>query len=187
MNQPPPDHQPYPSQQPHPQPPGWGTPPPEPKKSSAGKIAGIGCLGVVALVVVIGAISAAVGGGTDTSDKGSGAPATTRSVPTPAEKAPAAERKELSQTDQFKAFVAKSGTAAEKAAAKHVTRVQGAGEQNNVLDAAEIHTDYTGGLLGPHGGDGKLLASVFAEWKTSKNGLVTVYDGGGEILANGKF
>ncbi|KUH39068.1 hypothetical protein ATE80_09505 [Streptomyces kanasensis] len=152
---------------------------------------GFSCLGIVALIIVIGAIGAALTGSSDTADT-SNKPAPAPSASSaPAEKPspekPPAEKPKGSQADQFKAFVAKNGTAAEKKAVKHVTRVQGAGEQNNLLDTAEIHTDYTGGLLGPHGGDGKLLASIFAEWKASKNGLVTVYDSAGEILANGNY
>ncbi|WP_406411161.1 hypothetical protein OG923_20795 [Streptomyces halstedii] len=104
---------------------------------------------------------------------------------------PAAEKadvkKELSQADQFKAFVDENGTDAEKAAAAHVTKVQGADESNGILDAAEVYTDFTGGLMGPHRGEGKLLASAFADWKDSKNGLVTIYDEAGEILSNGTY
>ncbi|WP_327707524.1 hypothetical protein [Streptomyces decoyicus] len=47
--------------------------------------------------------------------------------------------------------------------------------------------DFTGGMLGPHQSEGKLIASVFADWKQSKNGLVTRYDAQGEILSNGNF
>lgn len=186
--------QPPPNQQPYPQQPGWGAPqpPPPPKKSSTGKIVGFSCLGIVVLFILIGAIGAAVSGDsdtTDTSNKPAPAPSSVASAPAekPAEEPPADKPKEQSQAEQFKAFVEKNGTEAEKKAAQHVTRVQGADKQNDLLDTAEIHTDYTGGLLGPHGGDGKLLASVFAEWKDSENGLVTVYDSEGEILANGNF
>ncbi|CAL2059281.1 conserved protein of unknown function [Streptomyces murinus] len=51
---------------------GWGTPPPPPqppKKSSTGKILGFGCLGVVALVIVIGVIAAVAGGGGKSDDE----------------------------------------------------------------------------------------------------------------------
>ncbi|MFF4249608.1 DUF4352 domain-containing protein [Streptomyces sp. NPDC001663] len=61
-------------QQQYPQQPGWGPPPPQPpKKSPVGKILGFGCLGVVALVVVLGVIGAALGGGSDSDDKATGA------------------------------------------------------------------------------------------------------------------
>ncbi|MFF3019266.1 DUF4352 domain-containing protein [Streptomyces sp. NPDC057939] len=53
---------PPPGQQP---PPGYGYPPQAPKKSSAGKIVGFGCLGIVGLVVVIGIAGAALSGGED--------------------------------------------------------------------------------------------------------------------------
>jgi hypothetical protein len=65
--------------------------------------------------------------------------------------------------------------------------VTGADEQNDILDSAEVFTDYSGGLLGPHAGDGKLIASAFASCYDSENGLVTVYDKNGEVLSNGNF
>ncbi|GHJ99745.1 DUF4352 domain-containing protein [Streptomyces sp. NPDC003753] len=58
-----------------PQQPGYGAPPPfqpqPPKKSNAGKVIGFGCLGVVAVAVVIGIVSAVVGsgGGSTVTDK----------------------------------------------------------------------------------------------------------------------
>ncbi|WP_405883647.1 hypothetical protein OG747_36700 [Streptomyces sp. NBC_01384] len=93
------DQQPYPPQQP-----GWagpqqpyGTPPfqPQPpkKKLGAGKIAGLGCLGIIGVFVILGAIGAAVGGSkTDTKTTGAKTNATTASsspTPTPAKAAPA--------------------------------------------------------------------------------------------------
>ncbi|MFD8667061.1 FxLYD domain-containing protein [Streptomyces microflavus] len=51
--------------------PGWGGQPPAPKKSSAGKIVGFSCLGVVALVVVLGVVGVALGGSDSGSDTGS--------------------------------------------------------------------------------------------------------------------
>ncbi|MFD8726161.1 hypothetical protein ACFV2H_51725 [Streptomyces sp. NPDC059629] len=90
------DQQPYPSQQP-----GWGSPqqpygippfqpqPPK-KKPSAGKIVGLGCLGVFGLFVLLGAIGSAVGGGkTDTKTTAAKADATTASSsPSPSKSAP---------------------------------------------------------------------------------------------------
>ncbi|NGO06939.1 hypothetical protein G5C60_04500 [Streptomyces sp. HC44] len=72
-----------PHQQPQPQPqPGWSTPPPQPpKKNSTGKIIGLGCAGVFALFVIIGIFSAALGGDSDDSSKGS----TVSSEPTAAD------------------------------------------------------------------------------------------------------
>jgi hypothetical protein len=153
---------------------------------STGAIVAITLGSIIGAIVLLGIVGALVSSG-DTGKKDVTAVTPTEPDAKPTERAPAAEPEQASQADQFKAFVAKKGTAAEKAAAKHVTRVQGADEQNGVADMAEIHTDYTGGLLGPHGGDGKLLASIFAEWKTSENGLVTVYDASGGILANGNW
>ncbi|WP_244189226.1 hypothetical protein [Streptomyces incarnatus] len=59
-----------------PQQPGYGTPPQQPqppKKSKAGRIVGFGCLGVVALFVLGGIISAAGGSGDDSGKSGSAA------------------------------------------------------------------------------------------------------------------
>ncbi|MDI6521162.1 hypothetical protein QMA61_33815 [Streptomyces coelicoflavus] len=92
-----------------------------------------------------------------------------------------------SQAEQFKAFVQKNGSANEKDAVSHVTKVQGADEQNDILDAADVYTDFTGGIMGEGTGPAKLIASAFADWKDSENGLVTVYDADGELLGNGQF
>lgn len=51
--------------------PGWGGQPPAPKKSSAGKVIGFSCLGVVGLVVVLGVVGVALGGSDSGSDTGS--------------------------------------------------------------------------------------------------------------------
>ncbi|MGW0553236.1 hypothetical protein ACWDZ6_03310 [Streptomyces sp. NPDC002926] len=170
-------------------------PPLPPKKGmSAWAIVGITLGSIFAFLIVIGI---AVGGGSDTSDKPSDTPAAApekpaeekASDPKPAAKKQAAREpaKELSQADKFKAFIAKNGTAPERAAVKHVTKVQGADKQNDMFDSADIYTDFSGGLMGPHQGEGKLIASAFADWKSSENGLVTVYDKNGELLSNGNF
>ncbi|WTY47645.1 hypothetical protein OIF37_39900 (plasmid) [Streptomyces anulatus] len=154
--------------------------------------------GVFAFLIVIGI---AAGGGEDPADtkadtvasapdKADAKPAAPAKDKDEAEK-PAAEDKpapkKLSQADEFKAFINENGTAAEKAAAKHIVKVQGADSDNGVLDAADVYTDYPGGMMGPHQGDGKLLASAFADWKDSENGLVTIYDKDGELLSNGNY
>ncbi|MEV7209231.1 MULTISPECIES: hypothetical protein [unclassified Streptomyces] len=92
-----------------------------------------------------------------------------------------------SQAEQFKAFVQKNGSPNEKDAVSHVTKVQGADEQNDILDAADVYTDFTGGIMGEGTGPAKLIASAFADWKDSENGLVTIYDAEGELLGNGQF
>lgn len=83
--------------------------------------------------------------------------------------------------------MAKNGTPKEKDAVAHVLKVQGADQQNDILDSADVYTDFTGGLMGEGSGPSKLIASAFADWKDSKNGLVTVYDANGEIITNGNF
>jgi hypothetical protein len=102
-----------------------------------------------------------------------------------------AEKKadDKSQVQQLKDCVAKDGTPTEQKAITHVTKVTGA-SNGEVLGAAEVFTDYTGGMVGPHQAEGKLIASAFAScWKTNdgKSGLVTVYDKDGELLSNGNY
>ena len=192
----------YPHQQPgqhypqqpygqYPQQPGYGAPMPQPpKKRSVGKIAGLGCLGVVGLFVIIG-IAASAGGGdsTDNSNKDKAVAATASAKTDGAKDTPAKEDApaEKTQAEEFQACVAKTGTATEKAAIKHVTKVTGADKRNNILDAPEVYTDFSGGLMGPHQGEGKLIASAFSSCYESDNGLVTVYDKDGEILANASY
>ncbi|MEE4419485.1 hypothetical protein [Streptomyces bugieae] len=193
-----PGHQPPP-------PPGMYAPPP--KKMSTGAKVGLGCGGAVGVFVILGVIGAALSGGgassgTDKPDQVAAAPKQeqqanddAKSVPVKgssdrAKRGSAPEKKPkapASQADRFKAFVNKNGTANEKAAIAHVTKVQGADEQNDILDSADVYTDFTGGIMGPHQSEGKLIASAFADWKDSRNGLVTIYDAKGEILSNGNF
>ncbi|WP_328560920.1 hypothetical protein [Streptomyces coelicoflavus] len=157
-------------------------------------------LGAVVGIAVIGAMSANSGdGGGDTKSDGrtstsAGEKADGASDAKPAEDKPAdakpAEDKAVekaSQAEQFKAFVKKNGSPNEKDAVSHVTKVQGADEQNDILDAADVYTDFTGGLMGEGMGPAKLIASAFADWKDSENGLVTIYDADGELLGNGQF
>ncbi|WP_326697890.1 hypothetical protein OG909_11430 [Streptomyces sp. NBC_01754] len=159
---------------------------PEPKKSWFARHKILTALGGVFALVLFFSITSGDGDGTadKTSDTVAAQDKQTDGKP-PAEKAEL--KKELSQADQFKAFIGENGTDAEKAAAEHVIKVQGADESNGILDAAEVYTDFTGGMMGPHQGEGKLLASAFADWKDSKNGLVTIYDEAGEILSNGQY
>ncbi|GAA1426421.1 hypothetical protein GCM10009601_35380 [Streptomyces thermospinosisporus] len=159
-------------------------------------------LGAVVGLVVIGAVSANSGdteGGSG--GKGSSASAERQSGDTKAADGKDAKdakdaesndsagkgAEKASQAEQFKAFVQKNGSPQEKAAVEHVTKVQGADEQNDILDAADVYTDFTGGIMGEGAGPAKLIASAFADWKQSKNGLVTVYDANGELIGNGKF
>lgn len=97
--------------------------------------------------------------------------------------------------EEFTAYVKENGTANEKEAAGHVTKIVGADRNSDILDTAEIHTDYTGSLMdidSGAAGNGKLLASSFAEFqksrgKDSKNGLVSVYNASGELISNGQY
>lgn len=146
-------------------------------------------LGGVVAVIVIAGVS---GGGDDTDASKSSVEQSTEAAPskevTPSKKEAAKKTPvEKSQAEQFKDFVQKNGTPAEKAAVKHVIKVQGADKRNNILDSAEIYTDFKGDLMSDDQPSGKLLASAFADWRKSKNGLVTVYNVKGELLSNGDF
>ncbi|MFD8256220.1 hypothetical protein [Streptomyces werraensis] len=153
-------------------------------------------LGAVVGIVVIGAVSAnADDNGTSSADKGASASADRQPGGAKDARADAGQGEEktekagkkASQAEQFKAFVEENGTVQEKEAVSHVTKVQGADEQNDILDTADVHTDFTGGIMGEGTGPAKLIASAFADWKQSENGLVTVYDADGELLGNGEF
>ncbi|WP_369247136.1 hypothetical protein [Streptomyces sp. R41] len=150
-------------------------------------------LGAVVGIIVIGTVSANAGNGADgkgSGDKQSSARADEKSdAGAKSDTKPAEDKatEKASQAEQFKAFVNKNGSSKEKAAVSHVTKVQGADEQNDLLDSADVYTDFTGGLMGKGTAPAKLIASAFADWKHSANGLVTVYDANGELLGNGNF
>ncbi|MBC9727587.1 hypothetical protein [Streptomyces sp. TRM68367] len=172
--------------------PGYGAPAPQPpKKRGFAKIAGLGCAGIIALFVIVGVATS--GGGDDSTDNSGkdkavvadDKPKADEAKDEQAKEQPAEETK--TQAEEFQACVEKSGTSTEKKAVKHVTKVTGADKRNNILDAPEIFTDFSGGLMGPHQGEGKLIASAFTSCYESDNGLVTVYDKDGEILANANY
>jgi hypothetical protein len=155
---------------------------PEPVKKKRRKGCLFAVVGAAVLVVII--VAASSNGSKGTSDSDS-------STSTGSHKS-AAKTPEQSPLDAFRAYVAKHGTATEKAAVKHTTKIQGADSENDILDAADVYTDYSGGMMGGHANDAKLIASVFADWqqsrgKDSKNGLVTIYDKSGDLLSNGKY
>ncbi|MFH8474923.1 hypothetical protein [Streptomyces sp. NPDC018000] len=166
---------------------------PKPGMSTGAKVAIIvGCvLGIPFLLLIV--IGIAVGGsggdsGKTSPDKVAVAPkeTTQKNDAKPAEKTEQPAEK-LRPVDEFKAFVAKNGTSAEQAAVKHVTNVQVPDEMNDLLDTADIHTDFSGGIMSKDQGKAKLLASAFADWKQSENGLVSVYGSDGKLIANGNF
>ncbi|MFE0631553.1 hypothetical protein ACFW3D_31935 [Streptomyces sp. NPDC058864] len=98
--------------------------------------------------------------------------------------------KRRTTVDRFRDYVAEHGSVNEAAMAKHVTKIQGGDDINNVLDTADVYTDFSGDFSNMP--KAKLIASAFADWqesrgKSSKNGLVTVYSSGGDVLGNNKF
>ncbi|MGY5007334.1 hypothetical protein ACWCY6_04475 [Streptomyces sp. 900105755] len=166
---------------------GYPQPPVPPKKRSVAKM---GCLGVLA-VLVIGGIASVAGSGSDDSSAGaaSSAASTGSSKGGRSSRTTAPQKSTL---DAFNAYVRKHESAKTREAATHVTKVQGADENNDILDTADIYTDYTGDMISADAGNAKLLASAFADFqsgrgKASKNGLVTVYNADGDILSNGNY
>ncbi|MGY3201573.1 hypothetical protein [Streptomyces sp. TE5632] len=172
--------------------PGWGgshqtagAPAPQPpKKHSVGKAVGLGCAGVLGLIVVAAAV---MSGGSDSTGTGrkdrAVAAEGAKEESTKGEPGEGAK----SQAEEFRACVAESGTPTEKEAVKHVTKVTGADKRNDILDSAEVFTDFSGGLAGPHTGEGTLIASAFTSCYEPENGLVAVYDKDGEPLATGNY
>ncbi|MFD0053026.1 hypothetical protein ACFVHR_04780 [Streptomyces sp. NPDC127168] len=91
------------------------------------------------------------------------------------------------EAERFQECVGRTGTASEKKAVKHVTKVTGADEQNGIADLADVYTDFSGGMFGGNAGEGRLIASAFTSCYESANGLVTVYDQDGELLATERY
>ncbi|MEU9731559.1 hypothetical protein [Streptomyces sp. NPDC048002] len=175
----------------YPQPPGHPQPQP-PKKRKVGKVLGITAAVFVGLV----AVGSLADGGSDAKDDSNKDKAVTAPSEEPkaadgaepdAEPAQQEPAKEKSQAEEFKDCVAESGTAGEKQAVAHVTKVTGADKNNDILDSAEVFTDFTGGLMSADNGEAKLIASAFASCYESENGLVTVYGSDGDIISNGNY
>lgn len=147
-----------------------------------------------AAVALIGATAACEEGTTDT-DPGSKDSVSAGKESGKSDDAKSKEDAPKSAVEEFTAYVNANGTGPEKTAAKHVTKIIGADGDNDILDTAEIHTDYTGSIMDLDSGvsgSGKLLASSFAEWqksrgKDSKNGLVSVYNASGDLISNGQY
>lgn len=153
-------------------------------------------LGVLAALVLLGMISSALGAGKQAKDSASSdaEPATAPSAPSKAPAAqsptPEAPKAPPSKADALAAFVDgvnSHGTAQEKDAVKHVTKIQGVEKFNDILDAPSVYTDLKGGITGGSHGTCKLIVSAFADAFTSDNGLVTVYGADGDLICNGKF
>lgn len=184
----------YPGQ---PQGPGWNQQPGfqqpapvPPKKRSKAMLGCLGCGGVLAAVIVIGGIAAVVGSGSGVPSSSTRSSSASSSSPKDTGSAKSAPQQ--SAVDAFKAYVRVHESAKTREAVAHVTKIQGANENNDILDAADIYTDYTGDLTSADAGNAKLLASAFTDFqsdrgKASKNGLVTVYNADGDILSNGNY
>lgn len=144
-----------------------------------GKIIG----GIVVGILIIGGCNAAMNDDKDSTKAGTDSARQADGTDTK----DADSKPKKTQAEEFTACVNKTGTATEKKAVKHVTKVTGADKQNNILDSAEVYTDYTGGLMSDHQGDAKLIATAFTSCYESDNGLVTVYGEDGKMIANANF
>ncbi|WP_431781723.1 hypothetical protein [Streptomyces chumphonensis] len=189
----PPPHQQQPPHQPYP----YAPPPP---KKRTGLIVTMSVIGAVVAFTIFGSIIGALGED-DTADtkappaaaaddKPADEPepkAEEKEEPEPEPEEKPAEKPEPSQADQFKACVADKGTPAEQDVIGHVTKVTGTDNRNDIIDTAEVFTDYKGDLISDDAASGKLIASAFATCYQSDNGLVTIYNQSGEILSNGNY
>jgi hypothetical protein len=142
--------------------------------------------------IVIGGIAAAVGSGSGNSTSSAATSAASAGSAGSARPSTKAAAPQQSTVDAFKAYAKKHEARRTRAAATHVTKIQGADKNNDVLDTADIYTDYTGDLISADAGNAKLLASAFADFqadrgKDSENGLVTVYNAAGDVLSNGNY
>lgn len=89
------------------------------------------------------------------------------------------------ELDKFKWCVNSHGIAGEKAAVKHVIKVQLI--DHTVADQGKVYTNYSGGMFGGDGSNSELLISAFADCYSSDNGLVTVYDKDGHVMGVGNY
>jgi hypothetical protein len=152
-------------------------------------------LGVVAVVVVAGiasAVSSSNHGSTPTASSSATALQTTAQASPTQARTTRAAAPQLSEVQLFQKWVAGHEGPKTAAAAKHVTKIQGADQVDNIMDSADVYTDYTGGLMGGDTGNAQLIVSAFSDWQTSRgkhssNGLVTVYDQDGNVLGNGNW
>lgn len=166
---------------------GYAPQPEKPKKSKKWLF-----ILVTALVFVVIIVAASSNGSKGTSDSPASDDSASASTSDTKEASKPKAPTSLSQAQQFKRYIAKHGSAQEKEAVHHVTKVQGADNKNDILDAPEVYTDYAGDLVSADASSGKLIASAFADWEASrgqdsKNGLVTVYNKSGEMLSNGNY
>ncbi|MFF4927374.1 hypothetical protein ACFY2H_00415 [Streptomyces griseofuscus] len=174
----------------------------EPKKqglSKGWKIA-LGVFGGLFVIVLLGNLA---GGKDKTKSTATATSSSTQQEETPVQKAQReiAEKKSsesvkgnstpaqqgMTETERFKALVRDHGTTGEKAAVEHVTKVQVKSKMNNILDTAEVFTDFSGGMMGSDSGQCNLIASAFADAYTSENGLVSVNGEDGKLICTGNF
>jgi len=87
------------------------------------------------------------------------------------------------ETERFQRCIGRIGTADEKAAVKHVIKVEGPIGPNRIADLADVHTDYSRGQAS----EGQMIASAFTTCYKSITGLVTVYDKDGGVLAKKRY
>lgn len=91
------------------------------------------------------------------------------------------------EADYFKDCVSKSGTATEKKAVQHVVKITGVDRKNDILDSADVYTDFTGGFASDDSGSANLIVAAFGSCYESNNGLVTIFGEDGNMITNGQY
>lgn len=83
------------------------------------------------------------------------------------------------EAERFRGCIDQFGTGSEKAAVKHVTKVEGAIGPSRLADVANVYTDYSG----EQGTEGLTVATAFTTCYKSIDGKVWIFDKDGEQLA----
>lgn len=138
----------------------------------------------VAVLVIASAVASA---GSDDKPSATPTPKPNAAPTAPAEpEGDSVPQPRLKSIEGFKACIQQKGMVAEKTAGTHVTKLSNMDDWNGILDNPKIWTNYKGGFAA-HAAEGNVLASVFADCYSSKNGLVTVYDVDGHVMGTGQF
>ncbi|WP_331747544.1 FxLYD domain-containing protein (plasmid) [Streptomyces sp. NBC_00853] len=122
-------------------PPGYGYPPPQPKKTPVGKVLGFGCLGIVGLVLIIGIAGSLGRGNDDTAEKASGPPQTTASskaAEAPTVKAPAWQPASPAGAEADVKITGCEVNSATKWAKAHLTITNGSSKRSNYMISVEF-------------------------------------------------
>lgn len=131
-------------------------------------------------------VAGAVGVGIIVAVSNSGSDATPPSSHSTSSSASSPAKAKGSVADQFKSWVKAHGLPGERSAVKHITKIQY--QHNSVMSTADVYTNLSSAGMENYD-TGKLIASAWADWKSTKNGagLVTVYGPDGGLISNGNY